>query len=207
VSRRRKSKLEEFYAKYRSIIDAFKKCEEDPNSDGCKDLALRDVLDLAIYEAYRGLEVAEKVKDIISVVYSLAWVAEWNTSQNIRSKVEERLFWLKTIGVVTDLDIEHARMVAKFKRYKALFKNLPQSKVGKYVAYRLIEKLLTECEKSTEGDKLVIKIPKDKLLKLMHTDDNDFINLLEYFKDNEKVEKLYRAIISGDGSVRSENTE
>ena len=206
MSRKRKNKLEEFYKKYKDIIDKFKTCEDKPDSEECKELGFTDILDIGIYEAFKGLQIAEKVKDIVSAVYSLAWAYEWNMSSQVRERIEDKLTWLKLYGLVSDFDIKHALMIAKAKRMKALLKNLPDRLISKYIILRLLDKLLNENEHYEEDGKLVVRIDRKKLIKLMTISDRDLVSISEYVSDNDKVLELYEKIVSSNGKGNGEHS-
>jgi len=187
MGRRRKSKINDFLNKWKNVIERVKVCKEQLESgregELCRDI---DPVDLALFDAYESLVYAEKLKDIISVVYELVWVKEWSGSSIIKYAISEKIEKFVSLGLVDKLTVKHAEAIAKYRKVKALFEALPSKQVRNYVLYHIINKILeiSETEELEDG-KVIVKVSKDKLLKLMYEPPLD----VEAVIDNEKVSK------------------
>jgi len=193
---RRRNKIEEFKKKYQHIIERVKVCSEDTNkfNEICKDM---DIVDLAIFDAFEALQYAEKLKDIISIVYELAWVKEWSGSGLVKYAVDEMIGKFISYGLIDKLSVKHAEAIAKYRKVKALFDALPTKKFKQHILYHIINKILEISEsEETEDGKIMLKIDKEKLVKMMYEPPVDTESIL----DNEVVSKK---IIEGFNKVYS----
>ena len=198
--RRKKSKLEEFYERWKDVIEKAKACQEKALNGGlpeeCKEL---DISDLALLDVYESLQYAEKIKEVISVVYELAWVKEWSGSSLVRYAIEEMISRFVSYGLVDKLTVKHAEAIAKYRKVKALFESLPSKQVRNYVLYHIINKILEigEVEELEDG-KVIVRIPKEKLIQMMYEPPLD----VEAVLNNEVISKK---IAEGFNKVYGEN--